>query len=136
MASRPVRLYTAPDRGNAPARRRRDRQIDRLTTNNASDKARSMSRFKEPSFAGRQKAAREARQNILNKFRAKPGLDDPAVKQRQAEREAQAADRAKARLAREAAKAEERARGGGGAAQGAATTGARKGRGRGKRSGA
>jgi len=54
-----------------------------------------MSGFKEPSFADRQKAAQEARQSILNKFRAKPGLDDPAVRQRQAEREAQAADRAK-----------------------------------------
>ena len=50
-----------------------------------------MSGFKEPSFADRQKAAQEARKNILNKFRAKPGLDDPAVMQRQAEREAQAA---------------------------------------------
>ena len=47
-----------------------------------------MSGFKEPSFADRQKAAREARQNILNKFRSQPGPDDPAVKQRQAERKA------------------------------------------------
>ena len=62
-----------------------------------------MSGFKEPSFADRQKAAQEAKQNILNKFRAKPGLDDPAVMQRQAER-------ARARLAREAAKAEQKAR--------------------------
>ncbi|HTF75369.1 MAG TPA: DUF6481 family protein, partial [Bradyrhizobium sp.] len=31
-----------------------------------------MSGFKEPSFADRQKAAQEARQSILNKFRAKP----------------------------------------------------------------
>ena len=64
-----------------------------------------MSGFKEPSFADRQKAAQEARQNILNKFRAKPGHDDPLVQQRQAEREAQAADRAKAKLVRDAAKA-------------------------------
>ncbi len=69
-----------------------------------------MSGFKEPSFADRQKAAQEARQNILNKFRAKPGLDDPAVMQRQAEREAQAAERAKAKLVRETAKAEQKAR--------------------------
>ena len=69
-----------------------------------------MSGFKEPSFADRQKAALEARKNILNKFRAKPGLDDPAVIQRQAEREAQAADRAKAKLARDAAKAEKKVR--------------------------
>ena len=67
-----------------------------------------MSGFKEPSFADRQKAAQQARQNILNKFRSQPGPDDPAVKQRQAEREAQAAERAKARLVREAAKAEQK----------------------------
>jgi Family of unknown function (DUF6481) len=85
-----------------------------------SDKARSMSGFKEPSFADRQKAAREARQNILSKFRSQPGPDDPAVKQRQAEREAQAAERAKAKLAREAAKAEKRRRGEGEAAAPAA----------------
>ena len=69
-----------------------------------------MSGFKEPSFADRQKAAQQARQNILNKFRAKPGLDDPAVMQRQAEREGQAADRAKAKLTRDAAKVEKKAR--------------------------
>ena len=69
-----------------------------------------MSGFKEPSFADRQKTAQQARQNILNKFRAKPGHDDPLVQQRQAEREAQAADRAKAKLARDAAKAEKKVR--------------------------
>jgi len=67
-----------------------------------------MSGFKEPSFADRQKAAMQARQDILNKFRAKPGLDDPEVQRRQAEREAQAAVRAKAREAKEAAKAEQK----------------------------
>ena len=65
-----------------------------------------MSGFKEPSFSERQKAAQEARKNILNKFRSQPGPDDPAVKARQAEREAFAAERANANLAREAAKAE------------------------------
>src|ERR1700738_4795319 len=69
-----------------------------------------MSGFKEPSFADRQKAAQEARQNILNKFRSQPGPDDPAVRQRQAEREAKAADRAKSKLARETAKAEQKRR--------------------------
>ena len=69
-----------------------------------------MSGFKEPNFADRQKAAREAKQNLLNKFRSQPGPDDPAVKQRRAEREALAAERAKAKLAREAAKAEEKRR--------------------------
>ena len=67
-----------------------------------------MSGFKEPNFADRQKAAMQARQDILNKFRAKPGLDDPEVQRRQAEREAQAAARAKAREAKEAAKAEQK----------------------------
>jgi hypothetical protein len=65
-----------------------------------------MSGFKEPSFADRQKAAQEARKNILNKFRNQPGPDDPAFKARQAEREALSAERAKAKLAREAAAAE------------------------------
>jgi len=65
-----------------------------------------MSGFKEPSFADRQKAAQEARKNMLSKFRSQPGPDDPAVKTRQAEREARAAERAKANLVREAAKAE------------------------------
>ena len=69
-----------------------------------------MSGFKEPSFADRQKAAQEARQSILTKFRSQPGPDDPAVKQRQAEREAKAAERAKAKLARDAAKAEQKRR--------------------------
>lgn len=69
-----------------------------------------MSGFKEPSFADRQKAALQAKQNILNKFKAAPGPDDPDVKRRQAEREAQAAVRAKAKEAREAAKAEAKVR--------------------------
>ena len=69
-----------------------------------------MSGFKEPSFADRQKAAQEARQSILTKFRSQPGPDDPAVKQRQAEREAKAAERAKAKLVRDAAKAEQKRR--------------------------
>jgi uncharacterized protein DUF6481 len=67
-----------------------------------------MSGFKEPGFADRQKAAQEARKNILNKFRNQPGPDDPAVKARLAEREARAAERARAIEAREAAKAEQK----------------------------
>jgi hypothetical protein len=67
-----------------------------------------MSGFKEPNFADRQKAAQQSRQEILNKFRSQPGPDDPAVKQRQAEREALAVQRAKTKLAREAAKAEQK----------------------------
>jgi hypothetical protein len=75
-----------------------------------SNKASFMSGFKEPSFADRQKAAIEARKNILNKFKAQPGPDDPAVKARAAEREAAAAARAEAKAAREAEKAAQRAR--------------------------
>jgi hypothetical protein len=59
-----------------------------------------MSGFKEPGFADRQKAALDARKNMLNRFRAQPGADDPAVKQRRAERETQAAAREKARHSR------------------------------------
>jgi len=65
-----------------------------------------MSGFREPGFADRQKAAQQAKQNLLNKFRTQPGYDDPEVAKRRAEREAVAANREKARLAREAEKAE------------------------------
>jgi hypothetical protein len=69
-----------------------------------------MSGFKELSFADRRKAALDSKKNILKKFHAKPGPDDPAMLQRQAEREADAAERAKARAARDAAKAEQKSR--------------------------
>ncbi len=61
-----------------------------------------MSGFKEPNYSDRQKAAAEARQKILEKFRSRPSADDPAVKAREAERAAMAANRAKAKAAREA----------------------------------
>jgi hypothetical protein len=64
-----------------------------------------MSGFKEPGFADRQKAAQQAKQNLLNKFRAQPGPDNPTVAARRAEREIAAAARAKAKEAREADKA-------------------------------
>ena len=57
-------------------------------------------------FRGPAKGGAGSQENILNKFRSQPGPDDPAVKARQAEREALAAERANANLAREAAKAE------------------------------
>src|SRR5205823_3327773 len=113
MASRRARMYTAPGSSRALSFCAGSRRADRLTTTHQieeSNKASSMSGFKEPSFADRQKAAQQARQNILNKFKAQPSPDDPEVKQRQAEREAQAAARAKAKEAREAAKAEQKAR--------------------------
>jgi uncharacterized protein DUF6481 len=74
------------------------------------DKARSMSGFKEPGFTDRQKAAQQARKNLLNKFKAQPGPDDPAVAARRAEREALATKKAEAKAARDAEKAEEKRR--------------------------
>ena len=41
-----------------------------------------MSGFKEPGFADRQKAAQQAKKDLLNKFRAQPGPDDPEVAKR------------------------------------------------------
>jgi hypothetical protein len=69
-----------------------------------------MSGFKEPDFADRQKAARQAKKNLLNKFRAQPGPDDPEVAKRRAERAAVVARREQARLERETAKAEQKRR--------------------------
>ena len=66
--------------------------------------------FKEPSFLDRQTAAKNAKKGILEKFKAKPGPDDPAVLKRAAERQAQIVERAKAQKLREAAKAEKKAR--------------------------
>src|SRR5258708_35096139 len=74
------------------------RETNRLATNNESDKARAMSGFKEPNFADRQKAAQQARQNILNKFRSQAGLHDPAVIKRRPHREPQPPKRPKAKL--------------------------------------
>ena len=68
---------------------------------------RSMSGFKQPGFADRQKAAQQARKSLLDKFRAQPGPDDPEVVKRREERQAIASRREQARLEREAAKAEE-----------------------------
>src|SRR5215472_1096114 len=70
----------------------------------------SMSGFKEPGFADRQKAAQQAKQNLLNKFRAQPGHDDPEVAKRRAERQAIVANRERARQEREATKAEHKQR--------------------------
>lgn len=92
-------------RGLSGAAGRRKADVLIIKTNG---KALSMSGFKEPGFADRQKAAQEARKNILDKFRSQPGPDDPAVKARQAEREAIASARAKVSSAREAAKAEQK----------------------------
>jgi hypothetical protein len=64
--------------------------------------------FKEPGFADRQKAAQQARRDIMDKFRAQPKPDDPEVVKRRMEREAVAARREQTRLEREAARAEQK----------------------------
>ena len=69
-----------------------------------------MSGFKQPDFADRQKAAAQAKQDLLNKFRAQPGPDDPEVAKRRAEREVIAANREKAKIARDARKGRGQAR--------------------------
>jgi uncharacterized protein DUF6481 len=69
-----------------------------------------MSGFKQPSFADRQKAAQQARESLAEKFRAKPGPDDPEVVKKRAEREAIAARREQARQEREVARAEAKRR--------------------------
>ncbi|MDN3273667.1 DUF6481 family protein [Frankia sp. RB7] len=73
-------------------------------------KARPVSGFREPGFSDRQKAAQDARKNLLNKFKSQPGPDDPAVLAKRAEREALATKRAEAKAAREAEKAEQKRR--------------------------
>ena len=44
--------------------------------------------FKDPGFGDRLASATSAKNAALEKFRAKPGMDDPAVLKRQAERAA------------------------------------------------
>ena len=61
-------------------------------------------------FVFNSKAALQARQNLLNKFRTQPGADDPTVKARAEERAAIAERRAKAKEAREIEKAERQRR--------------------------
>ncbi|MBA3517683.1 MAG: hypothetical protein H0T75_08600 [Rhizobiales bacterium] len=69
-----------------------------------------MGSFKEADFGDRKNAAANAKKALLEKFRAKPGPDDPAVQERQAQRqavsearEARAAERKAAKVAAEAA---------------------------------
>ena len=102
-------VKAAPDRAGVSAPRGCNAKPI-VYTNDESDKNPAMSGFKEPSFADRQKAAQQAKQNILDKFRAKPGPDDPEVTQKRAEREALAAARAKTREARDVEKAEQKRR--------------------------
>ena len=69
-----------------------------------------MSGFREPGFTDRQKAAQEARKNLLKKFREQPGPDDPEVARRRADREEIAAKRERQREERETARAEQKRR--------------------------
>src|ERR1700748_1422020 len=102
-------MVTNSDKGWHPdAPRWKDCAAD--TEIDESDKARLMSGFKEPGFADRQKAAAQAKKDLLNKFRAQPGADDPQGPKSPAAREAIAANREKTRLAREAEKAEAKRR--------------------------
>ncbi|MGO4571851.1 DUF6481 family protein [Microvirga sp. 2TAF3] len=70
-----------------------------------------MERFKEKDFSKRLSAAASARQAVLEKFKARPSQDDPAVAERRAARQAlhsareqRLTERAEARQADEAAK--------------------------------
>jgi hypothetical protein len=76
-----------------------------------------MSGFKGTGFLERQQAAAKAKQAALDKFRAQPRADDPAVLERERARraivearEARAGEREVARLAREKEMAEQRIR--------------------------
>src|SRR5215469_8554559 len=105
-------LKTAPHCKSLPVA---DPQLPRVSARSTSTnrsghqlQVRSMSGFKEPNFADRQKAAQQAKQKLLDKFRSQPGVDDPEVAKRRAEREAIAANREQARLARETERAEQK----------------------------
>ena len=65
-----------------------------------------MTIYKENSFAERRQKADEAKKALLEKFKAKPGADDPAVAARQAERKAIAEARAQREAERLLAKKE------------------------------
>ena len=108
MALRRALRYTPANRASVFFRPRRRPAI--AETTGESDKAHPMSGFKEPGFADRQKAAQQAKKDLLNKFRAQPGPDDPEVAKRRAEREAVAAARAKQKMEREAVEAERKRR--------------------------
>jgi hypothetical protein len=107
MALQRAWMYTHLRRA-APAMPSRRTNTQLFRTESEDDKVRSMSGFREPGFSDRQKAAQEARKNLLNKFKSQPGPDDPAVVAKRAEREALAAKRAEAKAAREAEKAEQK----------------------------
>ena len=63
-----------------------------------------MAIYKERNFAERRQSAGEAKKALLEKFKARPAADDPAVVARQAERKA----KAEARAQREAERLEQK----------------------------
>lgn len=74
---------------------------------NMTDHRRYMRAFKDKNLTERLQNAAQAKQALLQKFQARPGPDDPIVKERQAKRQAiAAAQKARARAReRESAKA-------------------------------
>jgi hypothetical protein len=69
-----------------------------------------MSGFREPSFKERQDAAAKAKQAALEKLRARPRPGEPAFVQQQADLVSRATERATAKEARAAEKAQKKAR--------------------------
>jgi len=61
-----------------------------------------MKAYKEKNLTERMQTSAQAKQALLEKFKARPGPDDPAVKARQAERQAISAAREKRAREREA----------------------------------
>nr|WP_295694104.1 DUF6481 family protein [uncultured Maricaulis sp.] len=70
----------------------------------------SLKNYANPSFADRNKNAAEAKKKLLEKFKAKPALDDPQHAAKRAERVAAAKAREERRIERERVKAETEAR--------------------------
>ena len=68
-----------------------------------------MSAHKNKSFGDRLKTAGEAKQALLDKFRARPAADDPAVVEKQAARQAVSEARDARQAERESRAAEEQA---------------------------
>jgi hypothetical protein len=69
-----------------------------------------MSNFKEQSFGERMNTAADAKKAMLEKFRARPGVDDPAVLERQAARQAVSLAREARSIERKAAREADAAR--------------------------
>ena len=68
--------------------------LGRLLNTKLEQSETTLSNYRDPEFHERQNAAAEARKAMLEKFRTKPGPDDPEFQKRQAERAAIEAARA------------------------------------------